>query len=84
MIRRRSPVCSGTFDLKTGKRRRGFFHITHRDVNKCAQAVVLAEVAAGILVARRAIADVLDGILSDERGAMAVLVKTDWLLRPRR
>ena len=76
MIRRRSPVCSGTFDLKTGSGD-GALDLAHGHVNEGAQAVVLAEIAARVFVARGAVADVLNGIEPDEGGAMTVLVETN-------
>jgi len=42
------------------------------DVNKRAQAVVLAEIAAGFLVARGAVFDLTDRIKTDESGRKAI------------
>src|ERR1022692_75886 len=48
-------------------------------VDEGAQAIVLAEIAAGIFVPRGAIADLLYRIESDEGSALAVLVETNDL-----
>src|ERR1039457_7478221 len=48
-------------------------------VDEGAQAIVLAEIAAGIFVAGGAIADLLYRIESNEGSAMAVLVETNDL-----
>src|SRR5215469_2219283 len=50
------------------------------NVDECTQAVVLTEVAAGVLVARGAVTDVADGVETDKRGFMAVPPKTQGFL----
>jgi hypothetical protein len=50
------------------------------DVYKGAQAIVLAEVTARVFVARRAIADVRDGVETDKRGLASVAPNTVRLL----
>src|SRR5580704_419793 len=51
------------------------------DVNEGSQAVVLAEMATGIFVARGAVFDFTDRIESDERGLLAVAPQTQGFLR---
>ena len=61
------------------RQRRGLVDLSHTHVDERAQAVVLAEIAAGVFVARGAIADVLDGLDTDKRSAMPILVEPDRL-----
>ncbi len=65
--------------LKHRQRRSRLEMVADIHVDEGAQAIVLAEIAAGIFVSRGAIADLLYCIESDEGSAVAVLVKTNGL-----
>src|SRR5580658_3020988 len=54
---------------------------SHIDVDKGTQAIVFAEVAAGVFIARGAIANVGHRLQADKRGLLAVLPQAQGLLR---
>src|SRR5258707_12152738 len=56
------------------------FSAGYIDVDEGTQAIVLAEVAARVLVARRAIADVRNGFQTDKRGLPSIVPKAVGLL----
>ena len=81
MIRRCSPCMSGTLvTFWIGTKLRSFFGCS-ANVDEGAQAVVLAEMAARIFVARGAVFDLANGIEADEGGLQAVAPQAQRFLR---